>query len=199
MLTPRFECSQDDNYVIVRIKVPHMRESEMEYSICDNVFRFYVKPYFLRLTFQQSLKQDGSDYSKYDIQNGVFICYLPKKNKGEKFENLNMLTLLLSVPKKTQKKPMIEVVGSDSKDITEREELDVDFEQEIPPMMEKLKISSTVTYGFDSKYNDFFTGYHADHVVDILDLLKPETTEKTERTKLRVEQELSKFDAERYM
>jgi protein SHQ1 len=198
MITPRFECSQDDNYVIVHIKVPHMRESEIEYSICDNVFRFYVKPYFLRLTFQQSLKQDGSDYSKYDIQNGVFICYLPKQNKGEKFENLNMLTQLLSVPKK-EKKPLVELVSTDSKDITEKPELDVDFEQELPPLMSELKISTTVTYGFDSKYNDFFTRYHADHVSEVLDLLKPETTSKNERTKERVEQERTKIDPERYM
>lgn len=115
MITPKFECIQNDEFVIVTIYIPHVKMTEMEYSIDNNsiededyahtksLFRFYVKPYFLRLHFAQALQDEGSnDFSKYDPDNEKLIVHLPKKNRGEYFENLNMITWLLGSNRETQ-------------------------------------------------------------------------------------------------
>nr|CAG4719539.1 unnamed protein product [Naegleria fowleri] len=108
MITPKFECTQNDEFVTVVIYIPHVKMTEMEYSI-DNttvddpnhdhtksLFRFYVKPYFLRLHFAQELNDTGEfDLAKYDPDQERIIIQLPKKNRGEYFENLSMITWLL--------------------------------------------------------------------------------------------------------
>jgi protein SHQ1 len=35
-------------------------------------FKFFVKPYFLRLTFEQELVEDGRETAQYDIETGRF-------------------------------------------------------------------------------------------------------------------------------
>ena len=48
LITPHFELSQDDEFVLVRIKLPHLKADEGEFYVCDREFKFHLKPYFLR-------------------------------------------------------------------------------------------------------------------------------------------------------
>ena len=47
-ITPFFQCSQDDTFFYVKIRVPNAKTDEMEFSANDDIFLFYGKPYFLR-------------------------------------------------------------------------------------------------------------------------------------------------------
>ncbi len=48
MITPIFEVKQDEEFVIVILRVPHIKASDVDYYIMGNQFKFYAKPYFLR-------------------------------------------------------------------------------------------------------------------------------------------------------
>jgi protein SHQ1 len=98
MITPAFKCTQNENFVIVTISLPNVKMSSMEYSTVDNTFRFYVKPYFLRLTFaeHEHFSNDGSDFAKYDADQSLLYVHLPKKDKDVHWDDLDMVTRLLS-------------------------------------------------------------------------------------------------------
>ena len=51
MITPKFECRQDHNFVYIHVYVPHVKRTEVELVVDGTEFTFYVKPYFLKLTF----------------------------------------------------------------------------------------------------------------------------------------------------
>ena len=53
MLTPSFALSQDAEFVRVVVRVPHVKTEDMEFYIVGNEFKFYCRPYYLRLTFDQ--------------------------------------------------------------------------------------------------------------------------------------------------
>ncbi len=130
MITPLFEVSQNENQVILVMRVPYIKTSTMDYYILGQEFKFYAKPYYLRLTFSHPLAEDGTEKAVYDIQKGELTIHLPKKTKGtllhsgpqnihnltrrtgQFFENLGMLTQLLAKKKDTQpQRPLIEVVN----------------------------------------------------------------------------------------
>ncbi|CAH3151024.1 unnamed protein product [Porites lobata] len=47
MLTPVFELSQDDDFVVVIIKTAYVKIADVDFCINGTEFKFYVKPYFL--------------------------------------------------------------------------------------------------------------------------------------------------------
>lgn len=48
---------QDDTFVIITIRTPHVKADELDLEVSRHVFKFYVKPYFLSLTFRQDLSE----------------------------------------------------------------------------------------------------------------------------------------------
>ncbi|KAL0480087.1 hypothetical protein AKO1_007255 [Acrasis kona] len=226
MITPSFECEQNEEFVIVKIRVPHIRISSSEcYSIVDNVFHFYVKPYFLRLTFDHELSEDGTDSCKYDIESNVVIVQLPKKNKGEHFNDLNMLTKLLSGGTKEipqVKKPLIEVIGGEDSNLDgeeeqggkldRREDFDFEWKQNIPKPFSDSSLldleEPTVNieskdlhprYGFNNSHSKFFSSLGDGYASEIIDLPDPDTVLNTDRPSIqhmRIEEE---FDADYYV
>ena len=95
MLTPHFELSQDAEFVYVKIRVLQLRPDDCEVHAEGNQFRFYMRPYFLRLTFRQRLQEDGRGRAEHDPAMGLLIVQLSKENAGEHFDDLNMITELL--------------------------------------------------------------------------------------------------------
>lgn len=118
-VTPKFTISQDDEYVYIRINVPHIKVSEAEMITegCD--FSFYCKPYLLKLTFPGEFDNTDeekcrSTYDPYE-NNGTITSYLPKLIRGQHFPDLDLTTTLLQ--KRIQKDvvpglPLIEVIQS---------------------------------------------------------------------------------------
>ena len=56
MIVPEFKLKQDDRFVSVFIRVPYIKVTACEFYIETNTFKFYLKPYLLSLSFEQSLK-----------------------------------------------------------------------------------------------------------------------------------------------
>ena len=58
MLTPRFKIGQDDRFVEISIYAPFTHVSETEILMEGTDFRFYSKPYFLRLHFSGEIEEN---------------------------------------------------------------------------------------------------------------------------------------------
>ncbi|KAK1795670.1 hypothetical protein P4O66_001163 [Electrophorus voltai] len=71
MITPAFELSQDSDYLTLVIRVPYTRTSEFDICIDGSDFKFYAKPYFLRLNLPGRIVQDGREKASFDIDKGA--------------------------------------------------------------------------------------------------------------------------------
>lgn len=67
---------------------------------------------FNRLQLPGEIEENNSSSGSYDCEKGDFVFHFSKVNKGEHFENLDMITVLLAPPtKKSTVIPNIEVIG----------------------------------------------------------------------------------------
>ncbi|POM73167.1 Shq1 like protein [Phytophthora palmivora] len=120
--TPKFHVTQEAAWVFVHVHVPFVRVSEMEFYVDGMDFTFYCKPYLLKLHFPYEVVDDELAKAVYDPNkdNGTIVVHLPKKEPGQDFPDLDMLTKLLQpqrppvdVKTNTQRKaPLIEVLES---------------------------------------------------------------------------------------
>lgn len=207
MLTPVFELSQDDEFVCVMIKTPYVKIADVDFFINDTEFKFYVKPYFLRLNLPGKITEDGRESASYDVEKGTFSIKLPKLHAGETFENLDLLTTLLAPKKKASLnvKPLIEVVESDT--ITEvddqedesnsDEEFDWEFEQHLPQDNAEFTLGET-KYGFANQKGGIFKGREAE-LLEIAEITDPDSMAPSERRGYRQAAEDAKFDEEYYL
>ncbi|KAF1334848.1 Shq1 like protein, partial [Globisporangium splendens] len=127
---PRFHVTQDAAWVFVHVHVPYVRVSEMEFYVDGTHFTFFCKPYLLKLQFPHEVVDDELAKAVYDPNkdHGTIVVHLPKKEPGQEFEDLDMLTKLLQ-PKEPPidlkmaaakaNAPLIEVLNSCSTDANE--------------------------------------------------------------------------------
>ncbi|TPX54199.1 hypothetical protein SeMB42_g00413 [Synchytrium endobioticum] len=165
------------------LQCPYIRAQDVELFVEDEVFKFSVRPYFLRLTFPHPVIDDGRESASYDIGTGELIIRLPKKTPGQFFEDLDLLTSLLTNNKKAPRgdklaEPKIlmmqdtdEAYGSEPND-------DVSEWDEPNPLFDEPSLTG-FGYGFNNQYND--------------------TTSPLHRRQRRVEVEDARFDEDRYM
>lgn len=67
---------------------------------------------FCRLNLPGEIEENASSSGAYDCDTGDFTLKFLKVNKGEYFENLDMITILLAPSKKHNASiPTIEVIG----------------------------------------------------------------------------------------
>ncbi|KAF6313488.1 SHQ1, H/ACA ribonucleoprotein assembly factor [Rhinolophus ferrumequinum] len=131
MLTPAFDLSQDPDFLTIAIRVPYARVSEFDVYFKGVDFKFYAKPYFLRLTLPGRIIENGSEQGSYDADKGLFTIQLPKETPGQHFEGLNMLTALLAPRKSRTAKPLVEEIGTSSVSEEGGEYDDEEFDWEI--------------------------------------------------------------------
>jgi protein SHQ1 len=62
------------------------------------------------LTFQSSIIQDGREKGTYDIDKGFMSFNIPKANPGEIFQDLDLLTQLLSSNKTSSLEKVVSIV-----------------------------------------------------------------------------------------
>uniref|UniRef100_A0A8C5KY03 Protein SHQ1 homolog n=1 Tax=Jaculus jaculus TaxID=51337 RepID=A0A8C5KY03_JACJA len=202
MLTPAFDLSQDHDFLTVCIRVPYARASEFDVYFEGVDFRFYAKPYFLRLTLPGRIVENGSERGSYDVDKGIFTIRLPKETPGQNFEGLNMLTALLAPKKSRSAKPLVEEIGTS--EISEEgvedgdEEFDWEIEQTPYEELSEDALNSHCHYGFGNLRSGVVQRLQ-DELSEVIDIKNPDSTPAAERRQRRLAAELAKFDPDHYL
>ena len=180
-VTPFFQCTQDDTFLIIKIRIPNARCEEMEFYTAGDQFVFYAKPYFLRfdaiyrllllqLSFRLNLSgeliDDTREEAQIDWNTNEVTVKVVKKNQGEYFQDLDMVSQLLAKRAKPEVKisteesaipsdlpggmHLIEEIDSTPAD----EDLDLEFDQTVPSVcICPLKILIFPIYFSPSHFN----------------------------------------------
>nr|XP_027787759.1 protein SHQ1 homolog isoform X2 [Marmota flaviventris] len=190
MLTPAFELSQDPDFLTVAIRVPYARASEFDVYFEGADFKFYAKPYFLRLTLPGRVVENGSEQGSYDAD---------KETPGEHFEGLNMLTALLAPRKPRTARPLVEEMGA-SEEVVEDDDGEFDWEIEQTPYEEVPEgtLSPQCGYGFGNSRAGVVQRLQ-DELSDVIDVKDPDSTPAAVRRQKRLAAELAKFDPDHYL
>ena len=98
MIIPRFSITQDKDFLYINIELKYAKITSAQFEIDGYTFFFYLKPYFLKLTFAQPRQDENTALNKatYDIDKQLLFCKVQKLNSGEEFSDLNMITKLLT-------------------------------------------------------------------------------------------------------
>ncbi|OAD05703.1 hypothetical protein MUCCIDRAFT_137199 [Mucor lusitanicus CBS 277.49] len=207
MITPTFKVDQDNDAVHITINTPYVRAQDVDLYVEGSEFRFYLRPYFLRLHFPGNIVEDDDSKAVYDPSAGQFNIRVTKETKGEHFADLDLLTKLLARTGETTaasnepKKPLIEVVGGVDNDPMNEEQIQdaIDFNwelpQEVPSTDEQLSI--TTQYGFNNQYSGYFTHVH-ESMNEINEVNEPEKSTVESRREQRIASENTHFDEDHY-
>ncbi|KAI9490919.1 SHQ1 protein-domain-containing protein [Zychaea mexicana] len=211
MITPTFKVDQDDNAVIITINTPYVRAQDVDLHVQGSEFRFFLRPYFLRLYFPGNIVEDDDSSAKYDPSSGQFHVRITKENKGEHFTDLDLLSKLLArrgeAPEESNKKttkPLIEVIGGEDNVDEQQEQVQdeniqeaIDFNWELPQELPTTEILTTASYGFNNQYSNYFI--HVQETMnEINDISDPEKSTVESRRRERCEAEDAKFDEDYY-
>ncbi|XP_076984808.1 protein SHQ1 homolog isoform X2 [Tamandua tetradactyla] len=194
MITPAFDLSQDSDFLIVAIRVPYARVSEFDVYFEGADFKFYAKPYYLRLTLPGRIVENGSEQGSYDAD---------KETPGQRFEGLNMLTALLAPRKSRAAKPLVEEIGAsevseEGVDDDDDEEFDWQIEQSPYEEVSESALNPQCRYGFGNLRSGVFQRLQ-DELNDVIDIRDPDFTPAAERRQKRLAAELAKFDPDHYL
>uniref|UniRef100_A0A674C849 Protein SHQ1 homolog n=1 Tax=Salmo trutta TaxID=8032 RepID=A0A674C849_SALTR len=203
MLTPAFELSQDPAFLILTIRVPYTRTSEFDLYIDGDDFKFYAKPYFLRLTLPGKIVEDGREKATFDIDKGLFTLRVPKETAGEHFEGLQMLTSLLAPKGSRSAKPLVEDMEAcsgimDGEEEDDEDEFDWQVEQEVYMDTSEEQLKELQKYGFGSQRSGVFTRLQ-EELSDVIDIRNPDGTTASERRRKRLDAETSIFCPDHYL
>ncbi|XP_071191182.1 protein SHQ1 homolog [Salvelinus alpinus] len=203
MITPAFELSQDPSFLILTIRVPYTRTSEFDLYIDGDDFKFYAKPYFLRLTLPGKIVEDGREKATFDIVKGLFTLCVPKETAGEHFEGLQMLTSLLAPKGSRSAKPLVEDMEAcsgimDGEEEDDEEEFDWQVEQEVYMDASEEQLKELQKYGFGSQRSGVFTRLQ-EELSDVIDIRNPDGTTASERRRKRLDAETSIFCPDHYL
>ena len=212
MITPKFTLRQDDAFVYADIQAPHIKASDVEFVIDGASFTLHCKPYFLKLNFEQQLVQDGRETASYNIDAGLMTCTLPKAEPGLHFDNLDMITKLLTSSSRAASTraagpPGIEIVGACDDSDSDSEW----YKQPFPRASaagsaldastadaDGIRIfEQTACYGFGNKYKGLFADVEAD--MEVLAGRSIDGISSIERQQQRRAQEEQAFDVDAYM
>jgi protein SHQ1 len=229
MLTPRFICHQDDEFVYIDIQVSHIRFDApgVQIVVENELFVFSLSPYYLRLRFPAPLIDDEERSSaEYQSKDERINVKIPKLNKGQFFEGLDLSAKLLARSGEEgvmDSRTLLKEIGLLANDDMIKE-TDKMLEEEKPkrPLIEEIgktdlektaeeaetfnwEINQTIQedtslkikYGFDNQY-DSIVGVSLSNGNDINELDDPEHTSPNDRIKERLLKENFKFDPEYY-
>ncbi|XP_030357684.1 protein SHQ1 homolog [Strigops habroptila] len=199
MITPAFELTQDPDFLTIVIKVPYARASEFDVYFEGEDFKFYAKPYFLRLTLPGRIVEDGREKASYNTDKGTFTIRVPKEVPGQYFEGLDMLTSLLAPKKLRSAKPLVEEIAA-SAELSEEEEEEFDWEIEQTPYKDGAETTLPLQYryGFGNLRSGVFQRLQ-DELSDVIDLKDPDQTPVDERRRKRLAAEAAKFEPDHYL
>ncbi|KAJ7252451.1 SHQ1 protein-domain-containing protein [Mycena rebaudengoi] len=215
MITPRFECSQTNESVVIKIYCPSIRAADVEIHVDDTLFTIHVNPYFLRLNFSHAIVEDEHSAARYDAGSGYLTVTLTKEFPGQEFSDLDLLAKLLA-PRPSHHNPLIEVIGQEEAgeeddlvartnalslehdEILQAAENDWQLPQQVPDTS-PITMTLVQTYGFLNSYSGYFK--HVSHTENEVNELgvNAETCTPRERRSIRLKHEDDKWDEEHYM
>uniref|UniRef100_G3PDD7 Protein SHQ1 homolog n=2 Tax=Gasterosteus aculeatus aculeatus TaxID=481459 RepID=G3PDD7_GASAC len=203
MITPAFDLSQDPDFLILSLRVPYTRTSEFDLYIDGTDFKFFAKPYFLRLSLPGRIVEDGRETAKFDIDAGLVTLRVPKETAGEHFEGLQMLTSLLAPKGARSAKPLIEDLsagGGEGAGGNEDDDDDFDWqmEQEVHRERSEEELGALQKYGFGNQRCGVFARLQ-EELSDVIDLKNPEGATADERRRGRLDAEVSAFSPDHYL
>ncbi|XP_060775237.1 protein SHQ1 homolog isoform X2 [Neoarius graeffei] len=204
MITPAFELSQDSDFLTLVIRVPYTRTSEFDIYIDGEDFKFYAKPYFLRLTLPGKIVQDGREKASFDIDKGLFTMRVPKQTAGQHFEGLHMLTSLLAPKGSTSAQPLMEEIGacslSEACQEDKDEEEDFDWQVEQQPYVESSEedLKKMQKYGFGNFRTGVFSRLQ-EELSEVIDVEDPESSTHAMRRSNRLDSETTIFCTDHYL
>ncbi|XP_043407422.1 protein SHQ1 homolog isoform X1 [Chelonia mydas] len=209
MITPAFELSQDPDFLTIIINVPYAKVSEFDVYFEGKDFKFYAKPYFLRLTLPGRIVEDGREKASYNVDKGIFTVRLPKETPGQYFDGLDMLTALLAQKKSRSAKPLVEEIGmitdtgtsaelAEEEEEEEEEEFDWEIEQTPYHEIAESTLHLQCCYGFGNLKSGVFQRLQ-DELSDVIDVKDPDLTPADGRRQKRLETEAAKFDPDHYL
>ena len=184
--------------------------SAAEFSIVDTRFVFHCRPLYLRLVFNEPLTEGAGEKATLDIDSGLLVVQLPKKNVSEPFTQLDDPGYLVktelqrrALGGQAQVRPVQEVkcvddVGEDhdDTDCASDDELETEFVQQVRNDLADDAAVQT-SYGFAGHFRGIFRGIDQDLVRETLQLdADPETTLPDERRRRRIAAEQRDFDEE---
>ena len=197
MLTPRFKLVQDDKFVTVSIYAPFTHVAETEVFMDGTDFRFFSKPYFLRLHFPCEIVENDEASAKFEADTVSYVIKCPKVNQGEFFPKLDMITELCK-PKGSINTSNIEVL-EDSESQNDENEEEFYFEQIIPNEKDDSICEGELhRLGFGFKHENVFTKL-LEECQEVLDVKNPDTLSVKERKRKRLEKEEEDFDSDHYL
>ncbi|GFS80659.1 protein SHQ1 homolog [Nephila pilipes] len=195
MLTPAFDLTQNEEFLVISIQVPYAKFSEVEIDYDDYSFMFYCKPYYLRLNLPGKVVCCEKPVYTYDVDKRIFTIHAAKAHKGEVFIGLDLINNLLDSKKgKSVGIPKIEILES-TDDVQESEEVDWSIEQ-VPSKDEfgHLKIFGKQC-GFANSYS-FSVFEMKEEAREIFDVTDPECKNRFEE---RLQKESECFNDEHYL
>lgn len=194
MITPDFKLGQTSEHLLVRIRLPYVKISKADFYNDEHVFKFYLKPYFLSLTFDEPLVPDRILSPVYNHDSYLLEMKIEKKNKGETFANLQMINQLMRHPKPKEYKkktgaPLIQVLESKASEESEEKKEE----------SESLGFSqgNQFGYGFLQQSCDFFGRYEPE--LYSLSQINPDEVPFSQRQFLRAKSEQENFNPEHFL
>ncbi|XP_028855411.1 protein SHQ1 homolog [Denticeps clupeoides] len=201
MITPVFELIQDPDFLVLTIRVPYARTSEFDIYIDGEDFKFYAKPYFLRLSLPGRIVEDGREKASFDIDKGIFTLRVAKEITGQHFEGLQMLTSLLAPKGSRSAKPLVEEAeasGQTAGDEVEDEEFDWQLEQHVYVESSEEELKGLQKYGFGNARSGVFCRLQ-EELNDVIDLKDPDRATLPMRRENRLASETSAFSQDHYL
>lgn len=166
-----------------------------------------------RLHLPKEVEESGKESASWQADKQRFLVRLPKKNRGENFEGLDMLTKLLTAPRQkaacTAKAgaPLIEVVensgNSNDTDVEAIQEQEEEFDWHLEQIVREQAADDELSllsekYGFASSKSGLF-GSLGEEIALVVDLQQPDKKSWSQRRQERTEAELEQFDEDHYL
>lgn len=198
MITPRFELSQDEKFLYIKIDALLAKISDTEVFVDEDEFCFYSTPYYLRLHLPGSIVENGEEQCTYN--EGAFSLKFSKKVHGKFFDGLDMLTSLLTPKGKTHAKaPVIEVISKDNDNANNENELNSEaILWYANPDETDSQIGMHSGYGFANQRSAVFEKLN-DEFASVIEIKDPDNSCIKMRMKKKMELESKKFDPDYFI
>ena len=76
MLIPKFSITQNDEFIIILIKLPYVKIGNVEFYVDRNNFKLFLHPYLLDINFPENLlpmEEEGIHSGSYDYNTCNFF------------------------------------------------------------------------------------------------------------------------------